>query len=294
MRLADFDRLCKEVEALSVQGSKLTSDVEACSSRTEAIEDKMRATRQVTEGIDVLRAVARQQEFSLGRALQRVLSMRLFERIRACPARPPVGNRLVAGRARQEQTAIIVDVPFTRSGVDELVTMLCLTYDTRSGRRTARPMRTVHFDGASGVLSALGIPVVPDNTCRQFLRKDGSAPARPLIERFADDDGRLLYVTGRDGDSGDVFVSVRESEEYHVRRRCFLHGLKEQRVTRDELPTLPARSPAFISWRESAVSASFEEWEGADACGTVTLSVPCCTLEVLPPDVADLAKKMTA
>lgn len=292
--MADFDRLCKDVEALSIQGSQLTSDVEACSSRTEAIEDKIRATRQVSEGLDVLRAVARQQEFSLGRALQRVLAMRLFERIRACPARPPVGDRLVAGRARQEQTAIILDVPFTRSGMDELATMLSLAYDSRKGRRAARPMRTVHLTGAAGVLTALGIPVVPDNLCRQFLRKDGSAPARALIERLTDDDGSLLYVTGRDSDSGDVFVSVRESEEYHVRRRSFLHPLKEQRVPCDQLPALPTRSPAFISWRESAVSASIEDWEGADACGTVTLSVPCCTLEVLPPDVADLVKKMTS
>lgn len=238
--------------------------------------------------------MARQQEFSLGRALQRVLAMRLLERIKACPARPPAGDRMVGGRARQEHTAIVLDVPFPRSGVDELVSMLSLKYNSRTGRRTARPSRTVQFDGAADVLSALGIPVDEDTMCRKFSRKDGSAPARLLIERLADDGGSLFYVTGRDTDTGDLLVSVRESETYHVRRRCFIHALEEKRVARNALPGVPAQSPAFISWRESTVSASLDEWEGADACGTVTLSLPCCTMEVLPSDVAELVKQMTA
>lgn len=277
-----------------MQGAQHSIDLQACLHRTGAIEDGLRATSHLTRGLEVLRAVARQQEFSLGRALKRVLAMRLLERIKACPARPPAGNRMLGGRARQEQTAVVLDISFPRSGVDELVSMLSLKYNSRTGRRTARPTRTVQFDGAAQVLSALGIPAVEDNLCRTFLRKDGSAPARPLVERLADDGGSLFYVTGRDPDTGDLFVSVRESETCNVRRRCFIHALKEKRVARDALPEVPAQSPAFISWRESAVSASLDAWEGADACGTVTLSVPCCAMEVLPSDVAELVKQMTS
>lgn len=293
VRLADFDRLCRQVEALSVQGEQLTSDIQACCNRADAVEDKLRATGLANQGLDVLRAVAHQQEYALGRALQKVLAMRLLERIRACPSRPPAGNRVVTGRARQEQTAIVLDVPFPRSGVDDLTSMLSLAYERRSGRRTTRPTRVVQFEGASGVLSALGIPVVQSNMCRQFLRKDGSAPARALVERLADDGGRLFYVKARHKDSDDVLVCVRESEAYHVRRRCFVHQLVEKRVSRDALPELPDDCPAFLSWRESPVSASIDEWDGPDACGVVTLSLPCCTMEVLPSDVADLVMQMT-
>lgn len=292
MRVDDFERLRKQVEALSTQGAELSHDVKSCCARTDAVEDKLRVTRQVTQGLDVLRAVARQEQYSLGRALQRVLAMRLFERIRACPARPPAGDRVVAGRARQEQVAIVVDVPFVRSGVDELVSMLSLAYDSRTGRRTSRPSRTVHFDGAAGVLAALDVPVVQENLCRQFLRKDGSAPARPLIERLEDDGGALYYVVGRDEDAGDVVVWVRQSEAYHVRRRSFVHSLEEKRLPRHAVPGLPEQSPAFLSWRESIVSASIDDWEGSEACGIVTVSVPCCTMEVLPSDMVDVVKQM--
>lgn len=277
-----------------MQGAQLATDVQACVNRSDAVEEKVRAAGLVNQGLDVLRAVALQQQYSLGRALQRVLAMRLIERIRACPSRPPAGDRAVTGRARQEQTAIVLDVPFPRSGVDDLTSMLSLTYERRSGRRTTRPARVLQFDGAAGVLSALGIPVEVSNMCRQFLRKDGSAPARALIERLADDGGSLFYVRERDKDADDVLVSVRESEAYHVRRRCFVHQLVEKRVSRNVLPTLPEDSPAFISWRESPVSVSIDEWEGADACGVVTLSLPCCTMEVLPSDVADMVMQMTS
>lgn len=255
MRVSDFDMLYKKVEALSMQGAQLSMDVEARSQRTEAIADGCRESRQVTQGLDVLGAIARRKADSLGKALQRVLAMRLMERIRACPARPPVGDRAVAGRARQEQTAIAFEVPFPRSGVDELVAMLFLSYSSRTGRRTARQTRTVQFEGAAAVLAALGLPIVQDNMCRKFSRKDGPAPERALIERLVDDSGTLFYVLGRDKHTGDVRVSARESEAYHVRRRCFVHSLKERSIARNVLPEAPEHSPSFISWRESCVSA---------------------------------------
>lgn len=290
MRVADVDRLTKAVADLSVRGEQLEGEVAACSARTAAVEDQLQLSRQVLHGFEVLRAVAKQEEFPLGRALRRVLAMRLVERLKACPARPPAGDRAVTGRARQEQTAVSLDVSFPRAGIDELVAMLSLTYTPRTGRRTGRASRAVHFSGAAGLLAALGLPVVAEYMCRVFQRKDGSRPARPLLERVTSDVGTQFYIIKRDEASGDVTVSVRESESYHVRRRAFVHGLKEAVVSRDRLPTLPALCPAFISWQESIVSASIEEWEGGGACGTVTLSVPCCSLEVLPGDVADLTK----
>lgn len=291
--MEDFDRLSKQADALKLQGAQLTADFQACSNRTEAVEDNLRSGRVLTQGLEVLRTVARQQEYFLGRALQRVLAMRLVERPRACSARPPVGDRAVAGRARQEQTAIVLEVPFTRSGLDELVAMLSLTHTHVPGRRTARASRMVQFHGAAEVLSALSVPVVPENMCRQFSRKDGSAPARLLVERRVSESCSMIYITGRDAETGDLLVNVRESETYHVRRRCFVHSLKEKRVPKSALAVAPAQSPAFIAWRESAVSASLDGWEDGDACGAVTLSLPCCTMEVLPADVADMVKALT-
>lgn len=285
-----MDRLTQKVDDLSVRGDQLAREMEVCASRTEAVEDQLRVSRQLLHGFGVLRAVALQEEFPLGRALRRVLAMRLVERLKACPARPPAGDRAVSGRARQEQTAVSLDVPFPRAGVDELVAMLSLSVTPRAGRKTARPSRVVHFPGAAALLGALGLPVAADYMCRVFKRKDGSRPARPLLERVTSDEGTQFYIIGRDEASDDVSVAVRESESFHVRRRAFVHGLNEKVVSRDSLPAVPARCPAFIAWQESIVSASFDEWEGGDACGTVTLSVPCCSLEVLPGDVADLTK----
>lgn len=131
----------------------------------------------------MLRAVARQEEFTLGLALQRVLANRLMDRLKVTTDRTPAGNRPIAGRARQEQTAIAIHVLFPRSSMDELMKMLSASYMARMpGRRPTSPRMTLHFPSASALLLALGAPAVMDNMSRLFKRVDWCAPARTLLE----------------------------------------------------------------------------------------------------------------
>lgn len=127
--------------------------------------------------------------------------------------------------------------------------------------------------------------------CRRFTRNDLSKPARPLIERFADEDGCLFYVLSRETATGHAVVAVRESETYDVRRQVFKHPLQQKSVPLSSLPGLSVGCPCFLSWRESSSSCAME-WEGVDACGSVSLSLPCCTFEHLPGDVAALVTSM--
>lgn len=287
VRVADFDRLSKQVGQVLSEAAKTVAQV-------EAIEVELQKSRRIRLGLDVLQAVARDEQYPCGRALQRVLGQRLLERLKATPARPAARGHAVHGRACHEQVAISFDVPFTRTGLDELVSMQGLTYTPREGRRQARPVRSVHFAGAGALLRALDLvaSIEPQQLmCRRFTRADQSKAARPLIERFADEDGSLYYVVSRDAAAGQVVVAVRQSETYDVRRQAFKHPLVQKCVALSSLPGLDEVCPCFLSWRES-LSSSAMEWEGADACGSVSLSLPCCTFEHLPADVADLVSSM--
>lgn len=286
VRVAEFDRLTRRVEELSIREAGLRHSL-------AAVQADVRGSRQAMLGLDVLRAVARQQEFLLGRSLKKVLANRLLNRLKECPARAPSGSRSLTGRARQEKAAIVLDVLFPRKRLDELVSMLSATYTPRAAsRRSARPLWTVIFSNAAAMLRALGLSVGMENMCREFRRADGSTPARPLLESIVNEDGRRVFVLCRKADERHVLIAARETEQYHVRRRAYVHDLKERSVPRDELEALASSCPSFLSWRETTVSASIDAWEGGDACGLVTLSIPCCTMEVLPPDVRALAARV--
>lgn len=287
VRVSDFDRVKKQVDLVVSEAAKTAAHV-------EAIEQELERSRRVRLGLDVLHAVARQEHYPCGRALQRVLGQRLLERLKATPARPSIRGYNAQGRSVQEQVAVTFDVPFTRTGLDELVSMQGLSYTPREGRRLARPVRIVHFPGAVSLLRSVDLLGTVDRQqlmCRRFTRVDQSKPARPLIERFADEDGSLFYILRRDTASGQVVVAVRESETYDVRRQAFRHPLVQKSLPMSSLPGLSEGCPCFLSWRES-ISSSAMEWEGADACGTVSLSLPCCTFEQLPADVAALVSSL--
>lgn len=89
-----------------------------------------------------------------------------------------------------------------------------------------------------------------------------------------------------------MLVASRESKQYHVRRRAYVHDLVQSTVTLAEVPSQPLLCPCFISWRETIVSASIDAQDVEGACGSVTQSVPCCTMEVLPLEVQDIVEKV--
>lgn len=284
VRVVEFDRLSRQVEQVMEGVAKTTAQV-------EAMQEELRLTRHVRHGLDVLQTVARQEQFPCGRALQRVLAQRLLERLKATPARPAT-----RGKSMSSQSSISFDVPFTRTGLDELVAMRGLSYSPRVGRRLARPVRVVQFSGAAAILRALDLWATVDPQllmCRRFTRVDKSKPARPLLESYSDEDGSLFFIMERHAATEEVVVSVRESETYDVRRQAFKDPLQRKRVARSSLPGLSEYCPCFLSWRESSSSSALG-WEGANACGSVSLSVPCCTFEQLPGDVAALVLSLAS
>lgn len=247
-------------------------------------------SRRTMNGIELLRAVAQQEQYPAGRALHRVLGQRVIERLHATPTRPSARGSPVARRGFQEQVSVSFDMPFTRQGLDELVALCSMSYTPRSGRRLIHPIRQVHFAGDGALLQALALPVrmaADSLRCRQITRLDKSKPTRPLIERYADDDGSFFNILRTLPASYEVVVAVRESEMYDARRQSYRHPLLQMHVPRRTLPGLSEFCPSFLSWRESTASAALE-WEGADACRTVSLCLPCCTFEERPSDLRAL------
>lgn len=255
VRVVEFDRLSRQVQQVVDEAVRTTA-------RVEALQEELRLTRHVRHGLDVLQAVARQEQYPCGRALQRVLAQRLLESLKSTPGRPAT-----RGRSTSSQYTISFDIPVTRTGLDELVAMRGISYSPRVGRRLARPSRVVQFSGAVAILRALDLWAAVDPQllmCRRFTRLDKSKPARPLLESFSDGDGTLYFVLERHPATDKVVVSVREPETYDVRRQAFKDPLQRKRVSRSALTGLSEFCPCFLSWRESSSNSALE-WEGADA-----------------------------
>jgi len=191
--------------------------------------------------------------------------------------------------ARQAQGSICIDIPATRGALDELARMQSLGYSERCVKRRGRASRKILFPDTGSLLRALSFSptLVGEYVSRVFARRDGSSPTRFLAERFTDESGTLWYVLERDAAGGELTVAARESEDYSVRRKSFVHPLKKTTVRLIDHPTLPAHCPNVLSWQESKVCDVFG-WEGADACGVVSLRLACFCTEVVPPDVLAL------
>lgn len=99
VRVADLDRLTAQLQALQAR-----EEERAC--RVTAIEDQLAASFSALYGIDVLRAVAVQQQFRLVSALQSILATKVEQRLKTAP---PASALLGS-----EQLGIVFDVPFTR------------------------------------------------------------------------------------------------------------------------------------------------------------------------------------
>lgn len=209
IRVSDFEKLSKQVEDLDEREKQMATAV-------EAVQDDISSARQTLHGLDLLRAVPRQEEHPLGQCVQQVLEMRLVERLLSCPSGPPPGGRASTGRARQEQCAITFEVPFPRGALAQLRAMLSLACAPRPGKITTRRTRIVRFARAADRLRSLGLSVEKTFMCRSFKRLDGSAPARLLLERHTDEAGKVYYFMGRDGVTEEVAFMFGH-------RRRFIH-----------------------------------------------------------------------
>lgn len=274
VRVADVDRLTARVAALETRDEQRSEHI-------KVIQERLAASRSALHGIDVLRSVAVQERFRLGKTLQLILATKLEQRLKTCP--PAVASRGTgtSARASRQQTSIGIDVPFTRCGMDEFATMQELTYVPVVTKRGGRSVRLLHFMDSDGLLASLGFsdPMRKEYGCRQFKRnRDGSRPSRVLVESHIDEQGSVWYILHRDRARDEVRVVARESEEYSVRLRNYVHELERRVVPFSAVPALPELCPSSISWRELSPSTFFAR-EGAEACGMVTVTLPCCVIE---------------
>lgn len=74
VRVADSDHLSKRVEYLAAREAELDGAV-------FAVQESLSVARQELHGFDILRVVARQEEFALGLFLQPVQAMRLVDSV---------------------------------------------------------------------------------------------------------------------------------------------------------------------------------------------------------------------
>lgn len=165
--------------------------------------------------------------------------------------------------------------------MDELVEMLCLSFTLPGPGRREQAFRHVQISSATRLLDALGLS---ENLrqwamARSFTRvSDGSTPGRVIAERFDDDDGTLWFIFQRQA-NGDVRVARRETEEFDIQRRRFVYALRNTTISSVELPGLPAMCPAYLRWWPSTAAALMIQDDGL-ACGRVSLSFPCCVIEL--------------
>jgi len=170
--------------------------------------------------------------------------------------------------------------------------MQSLGYSERCIKRRGRASRKILFSDTGSLPRARSFSptLVGEYVACVFSRRDGSSPTRFSAERFTDESGTLWYVLEWEAADGELTVAAREPEDYSVRRKNFVHPLKKTTVHLIDHLALPAHLPNLLSWQESKVCDAFG-WEGADACGVVSLRLACFCTEVVPPDVLALFKQ---
>jgi len=175
--------------------------------------------------------------------------------------------------------------------MDENSSVLSLTFELPAGRERARATRVRRFESLTRLLVALALPPQFINQClgRLSTRRDGSTPARVLLERVVDNLGTVRYILQRHASTGRVDVATRASEVFFPSRRRFKDPLTCATVTQSDCPEVPTLCPAFLRWRPSAVS-DVLGFDGSRMCGRVTLSVPCCVVETGVEEVMGLVE----
>lgn len=283
MRVSDVDAMKVALERVQERCDVLEQGMEKAAGQLEA-------SRLSLSGLRALQEVAMQEQYPLGRSLQRRLTTRVVERLKPPP---PSGLNTARDSQSQQETRTRVtlsfDVDTDLRSLDELVELQGLAYAIPGTGRREKSSRVVKFTSATALLQALGMsaPLRAWCTSRQFTRpRDGSAPARVLLERFEDNEGSLWYILQRQPD-GRVQVASRSTEEYEPVRRSYKYALQRSTVRSGDLDDMPSECPAFLRWRPST-AAGILSHEGAVACGRLTLSLPCCVVELFAQDVVDL------
>lgn len=275
VKVSDLDKVTLEVQQLRLRCDALETGLEASQRVVES-------SRTSLNGLRALQEVARQEQYPLGRALQRRLSTRFIERLKPPP--PSGLNRSRDGASQRENRAKVVlafEADADRRSMDELVAMLSLSYTVPGISRRERAARLIEFPTPASLVAALGLS---DNLrswamARSFTRpSDGSTPSRVVVERYDDDEGSSWFILNRLG-NGDLRVASRLTEEFNPQQRRFVHPLKRATVPRVDLPGCPETCPAFLRWRPSPAAFMVGYEEGL-TCGRVTLSLPCCVVEL--------------
>lgn len=283
-----------DIDAMKVALQRVQERCDILEQSMEKTTGQLEASRLSLSGLQALQEVARQEQFPLGRSLQRRLITRVVERLKPPP---PSGLNTARDSQSQQETRTKVtlsfDVDTDLRSLDELVQLQALAYAVPGTGRREQSTRMVKFTSAGALLVALGMsaPLRAWCTSRQFTRpRDGSAPARVLLERFEDREGSLWYILKRQAD-GTVQVASRSTEEYEPVRRSYKYALQRSTVLPDNVDGMPPECPAFLRWRPST-AAGFLNHDGAVACGRLTVSLPCCVVELFAQDVVDLVETL--
>ena len=133
---------------------------------------------------------------------------------------PPSELNKARGSASQAESrtnvTLTIDMVTNKGALDELFQMQSLAYDVSTTSSRGKALRTVQFHFPDVLLQALGLAAPLRNWClfRRFARKDGSTPARVLLEWLCDDQGGTWYVLRRHPTGELVDVAVREDEVF--------------------------------------------------------------------------------
>lgn len=283
VRVADMDRMSTALERIQLRCEELEKSM-------ARVTAELDLSRLSLNGMRALQEVAAQEQYPLGRSLQRRLATRVVERLKPPP---PSGLNTARASSSQRETrakvTLAFDVDADLRSLDELVALAGMAYDVPGPRRRERSARSVQFSSAAALLEAIGMSEPLRKWCssRHYTRSsDGSTPARGLLERYEDITGSITYVLVR-LEGGKLLVASRETEEFLPLRRRFKHPLKRSTVSIEELPEVPDDCPAFLRWRPSTAAVLMGHTD-TTSCGRLTLSLPCCVVEHFAHDVLGL------
>ena len=150
--------------------------------------------------------------------------------------------------------------------------------------------RVIHFPGCRAALSMLSCSAseTAASLCHSFGRKDGTISTRLLLERYAQQDGKVWCILERNATDGTAAVARRSERSDAVLQPSTGGPLVRATLSIMDIPGLGSSCPVVLRWSPVARDGRPAGSTSNDVAGRVSLVFPVCVVEDAGTDLQAL------
>ncbi|OSX79703.1 hypothetical protein BU14_0072s0061 [Porphyra umbilicalis] len=257
--------------------------VNELAAKLDSVQRDLMLSKASLSGLSALQDVMSMDKWALGAALQGCLRALLMVRVKACPPRR-------TARTKRNQSTLTIDHIAVCGAVDQLAAMCRLEVESTRSAGGRVDGRVIHFPGCRAALSMLSCSAseTAASLCHSFGRKDGTISTRLLLERYAQQDGKVWYILERNATDGTAAVARRSERSDAVLQPSTGGPLVRATLSIMDIPGLGSSCPVVLRWSPVARHGRPAGSTSNDVAGRVSLVFPVCVVEDAGTDLQAL------